>query len=444
MRFRSIAAACAVPVLALSIASCSGTPGTGSTLKALPDSLPLPSKARRYRAGPVVSSPIQHVVFIIQENRSFDDLWHDYPGADTQDYGYDHKGRKIKLHEQPLEAPFDLDHSLNAFLGDYDNGKMDGFDQEYIFGHHSRYAMYGFVPKRESKPYFDIAKQYALADRMFTSHLDESFVSHQYAIAGQAQSSVDIPSGSWGCEGGVTDVVDTITPYRQYGPNQEACFDYTTLGDELDGAGLPWRYYAAGTDDIWSAYQAVRHIRYGNDWSNIIAPNTKFFTDLSNGTLGAMTWIVPTCTNSDHSGCEGNGGPAWVTSLVNAIGQSQFWNTTQIFIMWDEWGGWYDHVPPPYEDYDGLGMRVGLVMVGPYVKQGYVTHVQYEHGSILRFVEDQYGLAQMTAADTRANSPEGDAIDFTQAPRPFVPFPSKMSPRDFINAPYDSRPPDDR
>ena len=102
--------------------------------------------------------------------------------------------------------------------------------------------------------------------------------------------------------------------------------------------------------------------------------------------------------------------------------------------MWDEWGGWYDHVPPPYEDYDGLGIRVPLLIISPYAKRDYVSHVQYETGSVLRFIEDQYGLAALSASDARANDPAGDCFDFSQQPRPFVPFKTKMTLRDFARA----------
>jgi len=112
--------------------------------------------------------------------------------------------------------------------------------------------------------------------------------------------------------------------------------------------------------------------------------------------------------------------------------------------MWDEWGGWYDHVPPPYEDYDGLGMRIPLIMISPYSKQGYVSHVQYEHGSMLKYVEDTFGLKRLAASDKRANSPVPDAIDYNQKPRAFVPFTSNLPPRFFQHAVPDLRPPDEQ
>ncbi len=167
----------------------------------------------------------------------------------------------------------------------------------------------------------------------------------------------------------------------------------------------------------------MKHIRYGPDWAaDVVAPSQQFIADVGKGYLAGVTWITPSCYNSDHAGCLGKGGPAWVTSLVNAVGESQFWDTTAIFVMWDEWGGWYDHVAPPTLDYDGLGFRVPLVVVSPYAKKNYVSHVQYEHGSILRFAEDTFGLAQLAASDARATSPAADCFDFSKPPRKFKPF----------------------
>jgi phospholipase C len=115
-------------------------------------------------------------------------------------------------------------------------------------------------------------------------------------------------------------------------------------------------------------------------------------------------------------------GSSWVASLVNAVGESKYWNSTAIFILWDSYGGWYDPEPPEYLDEEGLGFRVPLVIVSPYAKRGYVSHVHYEHGSILKFAEDQFGLERLAASDRRANSPERDAFDFSKPPRKFVPF----------------------
>lgn len=401
------------------------------------------------------SGKIQHVVFIVQENRSFDNLFQGYPGADTVPSGKNSHGQTIALQPVSLARQYIIDHSLNAFIAACDGaGKLpgtkcrnDGFDKEASFDGPNN-PQYVYVPHSESKPYFDMAHEWVLADRMFQSHLDESFVSHQYVIAAQAQSSVDLPSGDWGCDGGSSDTVYTVTKKRALGPLQTACFDYKTLGDELDAAGLTWRFYSSNIHDfgdyVWSGYQAVRHIRFGPDWKkDVITPQKRFLKDVASGTLANMTWITPMCPESDHVNCGGGYGPSWVSALVNAVGKSKFWNTTAIFVMWDDWGGLYDHVPPVHLDYDGTGFRVPLLVISPYAKQNYVSHVQYETGSVLRFVEDLYGLAQLAAADARANSPAPDCFNFNQAPRKFVPISAPKPPSFFLNQPLDTRPPDD-
>ncbi len=394
---------------------------------------------------------IKHIVYIVQENRSFDNLFQGYPGADTVSSGEDSYGETIKLQPVKLsQRPYEIDHSATAmFAACNGTGKlkgtdcrMNGFNNELAFGGPTRikYPEYVYVPRSDSKPYFDIAHEGVLADRMFQSHLDESFVSHQYIIAAQAASSVDLPYGEWGCAGGSADTVQTITQDRKYGPSQQPCFDYQTLGDELDKAKLSWRFYtssygsrSSGDAAFWSSYQAVRHIYYGPDWKNdVITPNWKFITDVRKGELANFTWITPVCDDSDHVNCFGGYGPSWVAALVNAVGKSKFWDSTAIFIQWDDWGGLYDHVPPPFEDYDGLGFRVPLVIVSPYAKRDYVSHVQYETASVLRFAENLYGLDQLAAADKRANSPAKDCFDFNQKPRPFVKIPAPLPAKFFM------------
>ncbi len=444
---------------ALALSGCTaGAPGGPVTLPAADAQRAMPFVSRD-----VAASKIKHVVIIVQENRTFDNLFQGFPGADTQPYGYDSSGRKVNLQPVGLNTTWDMEHSSSSFLDACDGQgsfpgtdcKMDGFDKESAGcggpGEPKcpdRYPAYSYVPQSETKPYFDMGKQYVLADRMFESNFDgSSFVSHQYLIAAQASSSVNIPEGGpWGCDGGRQDVVGTVTLQREMGGLIAPCFDNNTLGDELDGAHLPWAFYTsaiAGDGGFWSAYQAIKHIRFGPDWTkDVKAPQTRFFTDVSQGKLRTVSWITPTCENSDHAGCGSKSGPAWVTSLVNAIGKSKYWDSTAIFIMWDDYGGWYDHVGPKLVDYDGLGFRVPLLVISAYAKKGYVSHVHYENGSLLRFIEDRFGLASLSASDARANSPARDCFDFGQAPRKFVQIPAPMSRRDFELQPPDLRPPD--
>ncbi len=400
---------------------------------------------------------IEHVVYIVQENRSFNDLFEGYPGAHTVSKGKTSDGKTIELRPVSLRKVYDIDHSAKAMFAAC-NGKgslpgtkcrMNGFDLEGARSGPPN-PQYVYVPHEETKPYWDMAREWVLVDRMFQSQVDESFVAHQYIIAAQAHSSVNVPPLGWGCAGEPGDYVRTLTQKRTYGKKQLPCFDYTTLGDELDTAGLPWRFYTSqynGFDisGFWSAYQAVRHIFEGPDWKkDVIVPQTQFLTDVAAGNLASFTWITPTCTNSDHPTCGGGTGPSWVTSLVNAVGKSKFWKSTVIFVQWDDWGGLYDPEPPPFRDYDGLGFRVPLIVISPYAKKNYVSHVQLETASVLRFAEDLYGLPQLSAADARATSPALDCLDFTQRPRKFVPIKAPKGPDFFLHQPPDYRIPDDQ
>jgi phospholipase C len=282
---------------------------------------------------------------------------------------------------------------------------------------------------------------------MYASNFDaSSFISHQYIISGQAESAVNYPYSAWGCPGGSGDMIGEVNQQRQVDQGYEVvCWDPTTLGDELDNAGISWGFYTAtinGDLGIWSAYQAIKHIYYGPDWNkDVITPQTQFFTDVSNGNLRAVSWITPTWENSDHAGSGSNTGPQWVASLVNAIGQSKYWNNTAIFVFWDDYGGWYDPEPPAMLDYDGLGMRIPMLVVSAYAKKGHVSHVHYEHGSMLRFIENLFNLGQLSASDTRATPPD-DAFNFNKPPRTFEVVPTTLGKSYFMHQPVDTRWPD--
>ena len=457
--------------IAGALAGCAG-PGAPA-----PTSGALGSAGRRLTA----SGKITHVVVIIQENRSFNNLFMNYPGATTATYGYDTKKRQIPLQPVTLATTWDLQHDGRGFIKSCHgtgsipgtNCRMNGFDkQKWTCGLPSAPPCpngdppYSYVPQYEVQPYWDMASQYVLADEMFASDFDtSSFMSHQYVIAGvNPNSSVNYPKGLWGCPGGPDNTIPLLGYNRQFPAGTELpCWDPPTLADELDGAGLSWSFYAAsvqgggsyscgtgprgdaskGRTGIWSAYQAIRHICYGADWNaDVVTPPSQFLTDVANGDLRNVTWITPTFVDSDHGGSGSRTGPSWVASLVNAIGESPFWDSTAIFIFWDDSGGWFDPVAPPYVDNDGLGFRLPLLIISPYAKQGYVSHVGYEHGSILRFIEDQFGLGQLGASDSRANSPEADCFDFNQYPRPFVPIYSAHDRNYFIHQQPDRRVPD--
>ena len=401
---------------------------------------------------------IKHIVYIVQENRSFDNLFQGYPGADTVSSGKNSFGRTVQLKPVSLADQYEIDHSAEAMFAACDGQgsipgtkcKMDGFNKEESWGGPSDFPEYVYVPRIESKPYFDMAHEWVLADRMFQSQLDESFDAHQYIIAAQAAWSVNLPSGRWGCGGGKYDVVSTITASRNpQGPAVAPCYDYETLGDELDTAGLSWRFYASSYGSkssdygaVWSSYQAIKHIYGHADWKNVISPDWRFILDVRAGKLADFTWITPVCSYSDHVNCGGGDGPSWVAALVDTIGASKFWDTTAIFVQWDDWGGLYDHVPPPYRGRDGVGFRVPLLVISPYAKHDYVTHVPLETASVLKFAENLWGLDPLAAADSRANSPGGDSFDFSKPPRRFIHINAPLPPKFFIGHPDEYAAPD--
>ena len=420
----------------------------------VPSTLPLPTPTTSAGA----SGAIKHVVIIVQENRSFDNLFNGYPGADTAQSGATSTGQTVALQPVGFTAPKDISHSHPNWYREYANGKLF-FDLGTPKGASPTYP-YAYIPQSETVPYWTLAQRYTLADRMFQSNTGPSFVAHQYLIAGSSQigsnqfvdenpnqTNSGVPTlSAWGCDDPAGTTVALLGPSgTDITPGPFPCFDYRTVADELDAKSLPWRYYAptVGTSGaVWSAYDAIKHIRSGADWtSDVISPETKILTDPGSGVLADVTWVAPSIANSDHAGSGSAAGPQWVASIVNAVGQSPYWSSTAIFITWDDWGGWFDHVSPPQLDSMGLGFRVPLLVVSPYAKRGYVSHVQHEFGSILKFTEEDFGLAPLAASDARADD-LSDCFDFSQSPQPFVPLAVTRRPASFTQAPPQMLPPD--
>jgi phospholipase C len=217
----------------------------------------------------------------------------------------------------------------------------------------------------------------------------------------------------------------------------------------LDAAGISWKIYATKVLDagFWEPFEAIKAVRYGPDWSkDIIAPQTRILTDPKEGKLASVTWVTPSAVDSDHPAYFSDRGPSWVASVVNAIGECSYWKSTAIVVLWDDWGGWYDNAPPPQLDFRGLGIRVPCLIISPYARQGYVSHTQYEYGSILKFMEEAFSLSPLGPTshgytDTRASS-ISDSFDFKKAPRAFTPIPAKYPMSRFLSEPPSNEPVD--
>jgi phospholipase C len=404
------------------------------------------------------SDGIKYVVVIVQENRTPDNLFHGLPGADIANVGKDSTGEIITLTSMPLSVSFDLDHSHGGFVKMYDGGKMDGADQLAsgctLQGANcpSPHAPFSYVDPAQVQPYFEMAERYSFADRMFQTNQGPSFPAHQFVISGTsaptatsdlfAAENVGYPANvgpniEAGCAGPSGQTVAMIDPMGNESTTQFPCFEHETLLDLLDSHGITWRYYAPSTGSIWTAPNAIRHLRFGNDWQNVIIPQNKVLTDIANGQLAQVTWVIPDGRSSDHPRQNDGSGPSWVASVVNAIGNSAYWANTAILITWDDWGGWYDHVAPPILNSYEYGFRVPLIVVSPYAKRGYVSHTMHDFGSLLRFTEETFHLPSLGNADSRADD-LSDCFDFSQTPTKFQPFTAKYDASYFLS---DTRPP---
>jgi phospholipase C len=382
-------------------------------------------------------TPIKHVVFLIKENRTFDNLFGLFPGADGVSVGLD-RGEPRPLTRSPDRLPTDIKHCYRCALEVWNEGKMDGFAT--VSDAADAYAYTQYLPE-DLPNYWHWAEEYVLGDNFFASAHGPSFPNHLFTIAATSGGAHENPlqdqgllrerhqrTGlfkSWGCDAldtAYVNVVDSEGNTKKVPP----CFDFMTEADLLMQAGIPWAYYAATQEQngyLWSAYDAVRHIRENEEvWQTHVFPVDDFVRQAKDGLLPPVTWVTPRFELSEHPEYSFCHGENWTTEVVNTLMESPFWEDTAIFITWDDYGGFYDHVPPPQVDDFGFGIRVPLLIISPYAKRGFVTHELGEFSSVLRFVEDNWGLTQLTHRDRDA-TPLLSAFDFEQELRAPDPLP---------------------
>jgi phospholipase C len=370
---------------------------------------------------------IKHVVIVQEESRSFDDLFQGFPGADTQSFGYTSRGKRVTLQPIPFETYFYINHYREDFRVAFDRGRNDGFDKQRVFCDNFKKCrglvlpQYSYVPASETQPYVSLAGQYVLGDRMFASTYDGDFANHFELLGPNDGSTLGDPTTRpWACSNSNgTTTVDRLPPLKPVFP----CFTFPTLPDEMAPANVSWRaYFGATTEDYSDDFMGFVALDDPliQPSGHLVVPAAQFISDVAAGELSDVTWITPQRLDSDLAGS--TGGPDWVASVVNAVGESQFWNSTAIFVTWSNYGGFFDHVSPPQDADEGRSFRVPLIVVSPYVPAGRVTHEQYQHGSILKFAEDAFGLAPLGRLDARANSLARE-FDFSKPARKFVPIP---------------------
>jgi phospholipase C len=312
-----------------------------------------------------------------------------------------------------------------------------------------------YVYPNDVAPYLTMAQTYTFADHMFQTNEGPSFPAHQFIISGTsaptATSTLFVSENpakqkeSAGCIAPADQTVKVIdaSGSETSNPAIYPCFEHPTLTDSLDAANISWRYYAPSAGSIWTAPDAIEHMCQpsaptggdcvGPDWTGTspkvvigqTQSNAQILTDIQSNQLQQVSWVIPTGQDSDHALSNNGCGPSWVTSIVNAIGNSQYWSNTVIILTWDDWGGWYDHVPPAVIANGSswgsgyvYGFRVPMVVMSPYAKPAYISHVTHDFGSILKFIETNFSLPSLGYADLPADD-LSDIFNFSQTPVAF-------------------------
>jgi len=388
--------------------------------------------------GPTGMDKIQHVVWIMQENRTFDNYFGTYPGADGFPPGIclpDLPGSThcIKpFHLTPPMPTCDISHSWDAAQAAYDHGTMDGF----VWAEGTPYTM-AYVDGSDIPNYWDYARHYTLGDRFFSSLRGPSMPNHVYMVAAQSGGlTQNVCSQNHELEE-LEDVMDD--------PDG---FSFASIVNRLAGQNISWKYYVETTGGkldvadpchvknpaphqlgLWNPLPGFKSIRDNPELMSRLVDESQYFRDLKDGTLPEVSWLIPDFQDSEHPPEPIAQGMWYVTKLVNALMQSPYWSSTAIFITWDDYGGFYDHVPPPNVDAFGYGPRVPLLIISPYAKPGYVTSETGGFASILRFIEERFHLQHLTARDDRTGD-MSDAFDFNQTPDPplVIPVPANLKP----------------
>ena len=394
---------------------------------------------------------IKHIVFIIKENHSFDNYFGTFPGAEGATTGVTSTGATVTLGHTPNAPPTDIGHAFAETVTAIDGGKMDKFDliaNGNVNGYLLPYTQY---QQADIPNYWSLAQTYVLADHMFSSLHGPSFPNHLYTIAADSDGITDNPVGTtsgasettkWGCDALATATVKTLDASGNV-VLIYPCVDPPngTIMDSMQTANITWKYYAPRPNTsgyIWNVLDGVHHIRCADTvfpnctqdgplWTTNDVIDSQFDLDAAAGNLPDVSYVVTSGADSEHPVSSVCVGENRSIAQIDAVMNGPDWNSTAIFLTWDDHGGFYDHLAPPVMDQFGLGVRVPLLVISPYAKQGYISKTQYEFSSLLAFVEKRFNLPFLTARDASANDLE-DAFDFTQSPRAPTPLVQRTCP----------------
>jgi phospholipase C len=350
------------------------------------------------RAPRPSTDPIEHILFVIQENHTFDNYFGTYPGADGLPRG-------LRVPTSPGGAPtlspfhftspltHDLTHTWEAARAAMNGGKMDGFGSA-----EGSPSTMGYYDRSDLPNYWAYAESFTLCDRFFSSLAGPSLPNHLYTVAAQS--------------GGVV---------KNLSQPPEGGFDFPTIAELLGKSDTSWRYYdgtkGPKTFGLWNPLPGFKTFMNDPSLRAHLVPNVEYFKDLRDGMLPAVAWIIPNMPESEHPPHDLQVGMWYVTDVVNALMKSPYWRHTVLVITWDDYGGFYDHLPPPEVDRYGYGPRVPTIVISPYARRGHIDHTQYDFTSVLRMIEERFELPALTSRDRHANSLL-KTLDLEQQPHP--------------------------
>ncbi len=351
-------------------------------------------------ATPAPTTPIKYIVVLMMENRTFDNLFGQFP-----------KANGITLPQATDPVYRDFDHQGPPVIAAMDGGKMDEFPAR------------GQVQYTQADipNYWSYAQHYGLGDDFFTSVAASSTPNHIAMVASQSggvDTSVTVRGGTFikgGCGTTQNSVAYSRHPDTNVGNFGWACYNINSIPQELDNAGISWHYY--NNTPFWNGPGFIQATRNSK---NIIGNPNLFVRDVKAGKMANVTWITPpSSAQSDHPPHSLLEGQNFVTTVVNSVMNSPYWANTAIFVTWDDWGGFYDHVPPPQIDGLGLGPRTPLLVISPYAKPNYISHQLSEFSSFDKFIEEDYNLPSLNARDALPQiSDLMDYFDFQSPPQP--------------------------
>jgi phospholipase C len=399
-----------------------GGGGDGSDMASAPD-LAVPAPPSKY--------PIDHIIVVVKENHTFDNYFGSFPGAEGTNMAKTSTGT-VAVAQPPTTLSRDLCHEHSCALADWNGGAMDHWDIGDTRNASDKLAFAQYL-ESDIPNYWKYARTFGLADHFFSSMLGPSFPGHMFVLAAQTGWATGNPSGSslsWGCDQSSSTTQEILTNGTCSTQNVFPCYDFATIFDILP-AGVTWKFYGStlppGVGEVWSMLDAITHIRNQPTWMSNVVDASQFDSDVDNGTLPNVVFLVNQFLESEHPPLNICTGENWTVGHLNHVmAKPELWAHTAIFMTYDDFGGWYDHVAPP-KQYGcdsthpyGLGFRLPLIIVSPYAKNAVYKNVAHQ-ASIPKFIESLWGLAPLADKDPAAQDGDGTddllgAFDFQQAP----------------------------